>query len=105
MTDFSAWFSPAVMRLVAWALLHFLWQGLVLAALFAGLMATFRSASHALCAGGFDPGPHGRGPDCHILVPSAIRRTIRPADGNISGSDNSAGSGSAGASGFTAGRF
>ena len=37
MTDFSAWFSPAVMRLLAWALLHFLWQGLVLAAMFAGL--------------------------------------------------------------------
>ncbi|MGB8887104.1 MAG: M56 family metallopeptidase [Candidatus Korobacteraceae bacterium] len=45
MTDFSAWFSPAVMRLMAWALLHFLWQGLVLAAIFAGLMAIARSAA------------------------------------------------------------
>jgi beta-lactamase regulating signal transducer with metallopeptidase domain len=45
MTDFSAWFSPAVMRLVAWALLHFLWQGLVLAAVFAGLMAIARTAA------------------------------------------------------------
>ncbi len=45
MTDFSAWFSPAVMRLVAWALLHFLWQGLVLAAVFAALMAIARSAA------------------------------------------------------------
>jgi len=45
MTDFSGWFSPAVMHLVAWALLHFLWQGMVLAAVFAALMATSRSAS------------------------------------------------------------
>ena len=45
MTDFSAWFSPAVMRLLAWALLHFLWQGLVLAAIFAGLMAVARTAA------------------------------------------------------------
>jgi beta-lactamase regulating signal transducer with metallopeptidase domain len=45
MTDFSAWFSPDVMRLVAWALLHFLWQGLVLAAVFAGLMAIARTAA------------------------------------------------------------
>jgi beta-lactamase regulating signal transducer with metallopeptidase domain len=45
MTDISAWFSPAVMRLLAWALLHFLWQGLVLAALYTALMATFRSAA------------------------------------------------------------
>ena len=45
MTDYSAWFSPAVMRLLAWALLHFLWQGLVLGALFAALMAIARTAA------------------------------------------------------------
>jgi beta-lactamase regulating signal transducer with metallopeptidase domain len=45
MSDLLSWFSPALVRLVAWALLHFLWQGLVLAALFAGLMATFRTAT------------------------------------------------------------
>lgn len=45
MTDFLAWLSPSVMRLMAWALLHFLWQGLVLAALFAALMSIARSAA------------------------------------------------------------
>ena len=45
MTESVGLFSPAVLRLLAWALLHFLWQGLALAALFAGLMATFRGAS------------------------------------------------------------
>jgi hypothetical protein len=45
MSDYLAWSSPAVVRLLAWTLLHFLWQGMVLAALFAGLMATFRSAA------------------------------------------------------------
>lgn len=45
MTDFSAWLSPSVMRLMAWALLHFLWQGMVLAAVFAALMSIARSAA------------------------------------------------------------
>ena len=45
MTDVLNWFSPPVMRLLAWTLLHFLWQGLVLAAIFAGLMASFRNAA------------------------------------------------------------
>ncbi|MGC2108207.1 MAG: M56 family metallopeptidase [Candidatus Korobacteraceae bacterium] len=45
MTELAGWFSPATMRMLAWALLHFLWQGMVLAAIFAGLMAAFRSAA------------------------------------------------------------
>jgi beta-lactamase regulating signal transducer with metallopeptidase domain len=45
MTDFQAWLSPSVMRAMAWALLHFLWQGMVLAAVFASLMSIARSAA------------------------------------------------------------
>src|ERR1700743_545171 len=45
MTDVSAWLSPSVMRLMAWGLLHFLWQGMVLAAVFAALMSIARSAA------------------------------------------------------------
>jgi beta-lactamase regulating signal transducer with metallopeptidase domain len=45
MTDFQAWLSPSVMRVMAWALLHFLWQGMVLAAVFASLMSIARSAA------------------------------------------------------------
>jgi beta-lactamase regulating signal transducer with metallopeptidase domain len=45
MSGLLAWLSPVAMRLLVWALLHFLWQGLTLAALFAGLMAFFRTAA------------------------------------------------------------
>ncbi len=44
MTDLPTWLTPSVTRLIAWALLHFLWQGLVLAAVFAALMSIARSA-------------------------------------------------------------
>jgi beta-lactamase regulating signal transducer with metallopeptidase domain len=39
------WLSPAVMRPLGWALLHFLWQGTALAALAAVAMALCRKAS------------------------------------------------------------
>jgi beta-lactamase regulating signal transducer with metallopeptidase domain len=39
------WLSPAVMRPLGWALLHFLWQGTALAALAAVAMALCRAAS------------------------------------------------------------
>lgn len=45
MTGYATWLSPSVMRLIAWALLHFLWQGMVLAAVFAALMSIVRSAA------------------------------------------------------------
>lgn len=45
MTNLAAWLSPSVMRLMAWALLHFLWQGMVLAAVFAALMSIARGAA------------------------------------------------------------
>ena len=45
MTAFSHWLAPDLMRLLGLALLHFLWQGLALAALAYTVMALFRSAS------------------------------------------------------------
>ena len=45
MTHFASWVSPAVMRTLGWALVHFLWQGLALAALLSAAMAMCRSAS------------------------------------------------------------
>jgi beta-lactamase regulating signal transducer with metallopeptidase domain len=45
MTEISAWFASGGMRLLAWVLLHFLWQGLVLAAVFAALMTAVREAA------------------------------------------------------------
>ena len=45
MSDPSTWFSPQVMRLLASALLHFLWQGFVLGAVCAVLMTAVRSAA------------------------------------------------------------
>lgn len=39
------WISPVVISSLAWALLHFLWQGTALAALAAGAMALVRRAS------------------------------------------------------------
>ena len=45
MTHFASWVSPDVMRTLGWALVHFLWQGLALAALLSAAMAMCRSAS------------------------------------------------------------
>ncbi len=67
MTDFQAWLSPSVMRVMAWALLHFLWQGMVLAAVFASLDVDRTQRSHPLCAGGFRSDPDGRSPRRYIL--------------------------------------
>src|SRR5437016_10664970 len=44
MTNFVNWISPEVLRTLAWTLLHFLWQGAGLAALFAVGAAVCRSA-------------------------------------------------------------
>src|SRR5712692_6453045 len=53
MTNFAYWISPELMRTLAWTLLHFIWQGAALAALFAVAMAACRSASarYALAVG------------------------------------------------------
>lgn len=45
MTHFASWVSPDVMRTLGWALVHFLWQGLALAALLSAAMAMCRSAA------------------------------------------------------------
>src|SRR5579859_5453127 len=45
MTDFAHMLSTGVMRALGWTLLHFLWQGLALAALGSAVMAVFRSSS------------------------------------------------------------
>ena len=44
-TQLMNWFSPSVMHSLAWALLHFLWQGTALAALAAAAMALCRRTS------------------------------------------------------------
>src|ERR1700746_2158672 len=44
-TSLMNWVSPQMLRALAWALLHFLWQGIALAALAAAAMAVIRSAS------------------------------------------------------------
>jgi beta-lactamase regulating signal transducer with metallopeptidase domain len=44
MTSFAGWISPEVLRALSWTLLHFVWQGAGLAALFAVAMAVCRSA-------------------------------------------------------------
>jgi beta-lactamase regulating signal transducer with metallopeptidase domain len=53
MTHFANWVSPDVMRTLGWALVHFLWQGLALAALLSAAMAMCRSAAtrYALAVG------------------------------------------------------
>jgi beta-lactamase regulating signal transducer with metallopeptidase domain len=53
MSNFASWISPEVLRTLGWTLLHFLWQGAGLAALFAVASALSRSASarYALAAG------------------------------------------------------
>lgn len=45
MSEFANWFSPTVMRPLGWALVHFLWQGLALAALLSVAMTVCRKAS------------------------------------------------------------
>jgi len=45
MTNFAHWISPEVMRMMGWTLLHFIWQGAALAALFAAVVAACRSAA------------------------------------------------------------
>ncbi len=53
MTNFVNWISPELLRTLGWTLLHFLWQGAGLAALFAVACAVCRSASarYALAVG------------------------------------------------------
>lgn len=53
MTHFASWVSPDVMRTLGLALVHFLWQGLTLAALLSAAMAMCRSAvtRYALAVG------------------------------------------------------
>lgn len=53
MSNFANWISPELLRTLGWTLLHFLWQGAGLAALFAVASAVCRSAParHALAVG------------------------------------------------------
>src|SRR6266446_190919 len=53
MTHFANWISPEMLRTLGWTLLHFIWQGAGLAALFAVTCAVCRSASarYALAVG------------------------------------------------------
>lgn len=52
-TSLSHWISPATMHALAWALLHFLWQGTALAALAAAGMALCRRSSARYLVGLF----------------------------------------------------
>src|SRR5207249_5957751 len=45
MSHFANWISPEILRTLGWTLLHFLWQGAGLAALFAVAAAVCRNAS------------------------------------------------------------
>ena len=45
MNHLTGWISPDIMQPLAWTLLHFLWQGLALAAMAAAVMSLFRSAT------------------------------------------------------------
>jgi beta-lactamase regulating signal transducer with metallopeptidase domain len=51
MREITSWVSLEVMRLVGLALLHFLWQGLALAALASAAMSAFRSAASRYAIG------------------------------------------------------
>ena len=53
MSNFASWISPEILRTLGWTLLHFLWQGAGLAALFAVACAVCRSAAgrYALAVG------------------------------------------------------
>src|SRR6202171_6835124 len=44
MSNFANWISPELLRMLGWTLLHFLWEGAGLAALFAVAAAVCRSA-------------------------------------------------------------
>lgn len=45
MTNFASWISPELMRTLGWTLLHFIWQGAALAAVFAVAVTACRSAA------------------------------------------------------------
>src|SRR6266566_3324624 len=53
MTSLANWTSPELLRTLGWTLLHFVWQGAALAAVFAVAIALCRSASarYAVAAG------------------------------------------------------
>src|SRR5438876_9336908 len=53
MSSFANWISPEILGTLGWTLLHFVWQGAGLAALFAVACAVCRSASarYALAVG------------------------------------------------------
>src|SRR5712691_6958063 len=53
MSNFASWISPEVLRTLGWTLLHFLWQGAGVAALFTAACAVCRSAAgrYALAVG------------------------------------------------------
>src|SRR5882672_12490715 len=53
MSNLASWISPEILRTLGWTLLHFLWQGAGVAALFAVASAVCRSASarYALAVG------------------------------------------------------
>src|SRR5260221_1380196 len=53
MSNLASWISPDVLQTLGWTLLHFLWQGAGVAALFAVASAVCRSASarYALAVG------------------------------------------------------
>ena len=53
MTSLANWTSPELLRTLGWTLLHFVWQGAALAAVFAVAMTLCRSASarYAVAAG------------------------------------------------------
>jgi beta-lactamase regulating signal transducer with metallopeptidase domain len=53
MSNFARWVSPELMRTLGWTLLHFIWQGTALAALFAVAISAVRSAAgrYALAVG------------------------------------------------------
>src|SRR5713226_5976770 len=53
MSNFASWISPEILRTLGWTLVHFVWQGAGLAALFAVARAVCRSASarYALAVG------------------------------------------------------
>src|SRR5260370_25443917 len=53
MSNFANWIAPELLRTLGWTLLHFLWQGAGLAALFAVAAAVCRSAParYALAVG------------------------------------------------------
>ena len=51
MTNVAHWISPHIMESLGWTLVHFLWQGTALAALFWILITTIRHAAIRYVAG------------------------------------------------------